>query len=170
MRKSFTLIELILYIALVSSVLVAIIQFGWDSIYIQKKSEIYQELIYGLRFAEKRIAFEIRNASAINSVTANTLCLASANAPYNPIKIYLSAGIIRIGWGGGSATCATTTNDQPLTSSKISISTLTFTDLSVVGKTKDIKFAITGSYNNPGLRKEFSMTSSITSSQELRSN
>jgi len=168
--RGFTLIELILYIALVSTVLVAIIQFGWNAVYIQKKSEVYQELVHNLRFAEKRIAFEIRNASGINSVTTNALCLSSADAAHNPTKLYLSAGAIRIGWGGGSATCATTTNDQPLTSSKITISTVNFVNLSVVGKSKNIHFDMTGSYANPGARKEFSMTSSLSSSQELRSN
>ena len=168
-RKAFTLIELILYIALVSGVLLAIVQFGWNAIYIQKKSETYQELTSNLRLAEKRITEEIRNASGINSVAATSLCLASTNVTYNPVKIYLSAETLRIGWGGGSATCATTTNDQPLTSPKITISTLTFADMSVSGKTKDIHFDMTGSYKNPGLRKEFSMTSSISSSQELRS-
>ena len=168
--KGSTLIELILYIALVSGVLIAIIQFGWNAIYIQKKSEVYQELVSNLRFAQKRVAFEIRNASGINSVAATSICLASADTTRNPTRLYLSAGAIRIGWGGGGATCATTINDQPLTSPKIAISTLTFTDLSVVGKSKNIHFDITGSSANPGARKEFSMTSSLSSSQELRSN
>src|SRR3989344_7372816 len=67
-EKGFTLIELILYMALVSIVLTAIVPFAWNIIGGGVKSSAQQEVFSQARFVSERIKYEIRNASGITSV------------------------------------------------------------------------------------------------------
>lgn len=111
--------------------------------------------------------YEIRNASAINSVSAGSLCLASSIPARNPTRIYLSSGVIRIAWGGGTANCTTMTNDVTLTNNKITASALTFTDRSSGVLSENIEFGFTLSVNE--VRQEWQKTSSFTGTAEIRS-
>jgi len=67
-NSGFTLVELILYIALVSIFLTGVIMFTWDILYGRVKSYVQEEVNQNSRFAAKRIIYEIRNASGVNSV------------------------------------------------------------------------------------------------------
>jgi len=168
-QQGFTLIELILYIALVSIFISGAILFAWDIIYGRVKSQVQQEVNQNLRLANKRIVYEIRNASAINSVDTNKICLASSESARNPTKFYVNSGRLRIGWGGGSSDCTGLTNDEPLTSNQIALSTLTFTDLSTGGgESKNIQFTLTVASVSD--REEWQKTQTYTTAVELRSN
>jgi len=165
--NGFTLIELILYTALVSIIISGAILFAWDIIYGRVKSQVQQEVNQNLRLASKRIVYEVRNASDINSVGANDLCLASADSDRNPTKIYVSSGRLWIGWGGGSSDCTGLTNDEPLTTNLVSVSGLNFNDLSF-GESKNIDFTIT--VESTGDRQEWQKSQTYSSSVEVRSN
>lgn len=166
-QKGFTLIELILYVALVSIFISGAILFAWDIIYGRVKSQVHQEVNQNLRLASKRIIYEVRNASDINSVGANDICLASADSDRNPIKIYVGSGRLRIGWGGGSSDCTGLTSDEILTSNLVSVSSLSFNDLSS-DESKNINFTIT--IDSAEDRKEWERSQTYSSSVELRSN
>jgi len=62
-QKGFTLIEMLLYTAIIVIFLIGAISFGWNIIYGNAKSQNYQEVTQNLRFTVKRILYEIRNAS-----------------------------------------------------------------------------------------------------------
>lgn len=167
----FTLIELIIYVALISLFMGGGIQFVWSIILSQAESYVQQEVSQNLRWAGKRIVHEIRNSSDINSVGLNEICLASLDSTYNPTRFYLSSGRLRMGWGGGSLDCSSITNDEPLTSNQVSVSSLAFEDLSVVeGNTKNIRFTITIESTSPSGRPEWEKSQTYSSSVELRSN
>ena len=169
-NHGFTFIEIIVYIALVTIFLSGAIQFGWNIIYSRVKSNFYSEVTQNLRLASKRTLFEIRSASDINSVAATSICLANSDAARNPTRIYLSSGVLRIGWGGGSPVCASLTSDVALTSNLVNVSSLTFTDLTSGVLTKNIRFSITVETNNPSGRQEFDRSQTFESAAELRSN
>jgi hypothetical protein len=169
-QKGFTFIEMILYTALVSVFLFGVIDFGWNVIYGNVKSRNYQEVTQNLRFAEKRILFEIRNASGINSVATQSICLSNSDVTRNPTRIYLSSGVLRIGWGGGSPTCASLTNDMPLIDDLVTVSSLNFVNLSSGSLTKNIQVSLTLSANNPSGRSEWARTQTFVTSAEIRSN
>jgi len=170
-KTGFSIIEMILYVGIVAIFLGGAVLFSLNISYGRVKAQVGEDVHYGARFAGKRILYEIRNASAIQSVSSNSICLLSANATYNPVKIYLSGGAIRIGWGGGSPTCATTTNDQALTGSSVNVSSLNFTNVTTgVGDlTRHIRFSFTVSAKNTTGRQEYIAEDSYMGSAEVRS-
>lgn len=170
-QKGFTFIELIIYTAITAIFIFGAINFGWDIILGNVKSKNYQEVTENLRFAEKRILFEIRNASGINSVTSQSICLSNSDSTRNPTRIYLSGTILRIGWGGGSPTCTGLTTDVPLITNLVNATLLNFVNLSNGGgTTKNIQFTLTLSLLNPSGRSEYARTQTFESSVEVRSN
>lgn len=166
-EKGFTLIELILYIALIAIFISGAITFAWDIVYGGAKSSVQREVNYNIRLASKRIAYEIRNASAINSVTSNSLCLASDISERNPTRIYVSSNQLRVAWGGGSSNCTGMTHDESLTSNQVTVSNLAFEDNSSGSDSFNIAYSLTVS--KTGTRQEWQENQSYSGSAELRS-
>lgn len=161
-----SLIEVILYIALVSIFISGAIVVGWDLIYGQTKAAVLRNVQSTARFATSRINYEIRNASGINSISANDLCLEMPNAARNPTRIYLNNSQLWIGWGGGNANCVNLTVDQPLTSSDLVVSDVTFFNRSVSPNSANIEYTLTVS--STGSRQEWQASSTYNSSAEMR--
>ncbi len=163
-NKGFTFIELILYIAIVTIMLMAIVPFGWDAITSGAKSKVQQEVYSQGRFISERIKYEIRNATAINSPTSGTSAsvLNLNSAPTTIID--LNSGKIRISQDGGSSYNNLNSNDTNITG-------LTFTSYtSSDNKTKNIsfEFTITSTYSGP--RQEYNESITMRGSAEVRSN
>lgn len=166
--KGITLVELILYVALFMIFITGVVTFGIEVIGIRAKARVQQEVIFNARLAAKRIEFEIRNASAINSVSATSISLANADSTRNPTIISKTGSRITIGWDG-SATCPTATPCF-LTSSDVNVSSLSFTNMSDVGnKSASISYSLTVNSVNAGGRQEWDYAQSISGSAEVRS-
>lgn len=161
--NGFTLVEMILYIAIVSIFMTGLVYFTWDVIYGRVKSFVHQEVNQNTRFASKRILFEIKNASGVNVISASSISLGTADPARNPTVIDVSGGRIRIGYGN-SGNCPTS-NPCYLTSNRVN-SSLLFTDLSF-GNSSNIKFVLTAS--STGDRQEYEKSETYESSVELRS-
>lgn len=162
--EGFTLIELILYIALSSIFMTASVIFAWDVVYGRIRSFVEQEVNQNMRLASKRIAYEIRNASEVNS-TGTSLSLAMADSTRNPTVIDVSGGRIRIGYGS-SGSCPTT-SPCFLTDNLVTTSGLSFTDFSSSPNSLHVRFSFT--ISKTGGPDEFQETQTYTSSAELRS-
>lgn len=167
-KGGFTLIELILYVALVSIFISGAILFAWDIIYGSEKAAIQRQVNQNTRLVARRIAYEIRNASAINAVSASDLCLASADSARNPTHIYLSSEQIVMEWGGGSSDCTSMSNSETLTDTELTVDDLTFTDLSSGTDSYNIEYSF--SISSTGDRIEFQKTQAYSGSAEVRSN
>lgn len=167
-QNGFTLIELILYIGISAMFMTAATLFAWDVIYGRVKSYAQQEVNQNMRLASKRIIYEIRNASGINTVSANSISLAMSDSSRNPTVIDLSGGRVRIGYGT-SGSCPTTTPCS-LTSNAVTVSALSFTNFSSLPNSENIRFTITMSKEAGTVAKEFQETQTYTGSAELRSN
>jgi prepilin-type N-terminal cleavage/methylation domain-containing protein len=165
--RGFTLIELILYIALVSIFITGAVLFSWDLIFGRVKSEVQREVNQNLRLSAQRILFEIRNASSINSLNATDLCLESADPNRNPTRIYLQDSRLRIAWGGGSGNCTGLIVDEPLTSNKVVVSNLEFINLTSGVESGNIKFLFT--IESLGSRSEWNKSQSYQGAAEIRS-
>lgn len=164
-KKGFTLIELLIYIGLLTLIMSATIQFAWDIIYGRVKSQVHQEVSQNLRLATKRIEYEIRNASAINTASGSTLSLAMSDSSRNPTIFTLSGGRIRIGYGS-SGNCPTS-SPCFLTSNLTNVSALAFTNLSTTN-TKNVRFSITLNHINPSNLKEWQWSQTYNGSAEVR--
>lgn len=163
-NNGFTLIELILYIAIISIVMSALIPFAWNVIEGSAKSSVEQEVSSQARYVSERIKYEIRNAQDINSISAISISLKEANPSVDPTVIDLSGGKIRVTQGTGSSV--------NLNSDATSVTSLTFTDYrSADSKAKNIQFSITFDDNYTGTRQEYNAPAiTVQSSAELRSN
>jgi prepilin-type N-terminal cleavage/methylation domain-containing protein len=164
-KRGFTLIETILYIAIVSIVMTALIPFAWNVIGGATKSATQQEVFSNARFIGERIKYEIRNATGINSVSPSQISLVTSNIATNPTIIDLSAGNLRIKQGTGSVV--------NLNSNDISISDLVFTNYtSNDNNTKNIQFVFTvnANYSGAGQRQEFNESTTVEGDAEVRSN
>lgn len=162
-NRGFSLIELILYIALLTIILSAIIPFAWQIIEGGTESGMQQEVWSNARYVSERIKYEIRNASGINSVTTSSISLTETTTSLNPTVISLSSGNVRLTQGAGSPV--------NLNSNITKISSLGFTNYtSADNKTKNIQFTFTLVMNVPQTRQEYKQSITMESAAELRTN
>ena len=162
-RRGFTLIELILYVTIITIVMGALIPFAWNVIEGSAKSSVEQEVSSQARYVSERIKYEIRNANDINSISASSIDL---NTDTNAVAVIdLSGGKVRIKYGAGGTPINLNSNDTNVTG-------LAFTDYrSADTKTKHIQFSFTIDDNYTGSRQEYDAPAiTIESSAELRSN
>lgn len=165
-NQGFTLVEMILYIAIVSIFMTGLVYFTWDVIYGRVKSFVHQEVNQNIRFASKRIAYEIKNAKSVTSPTsgsASSITLEYTEVGRNPTIINVADGRIQIGYGS-SGNCPVS-NPCFLTSNKLN-SSLSFANLSS-GNSSNIKFSITVA--SSGDRQEFNKSETYETAVELRS-
>lgn len=163
-QQGFTLIELILYVAIVTIMLSALTPMALNVIKGGVQSSTQQELYSQARYVSERIKYEIRNANGINSLTATAISLAKTDAAVNPTVIFLTSGKITI-TQGVSAAVNLNSNDTTITS-------ITFTDYtSSNNKTKNIGFVFTIDDAYGSSQTEFQAPAlTIQSSGEVRSN
>lgn len=162
-ERGFTFIELILYVAIVTIILSALVPFAWDTVETGVKSAVAQEVNANARYISEIIKYEIRNSTGINSVAATSISLATSTPATNPTVIDLSAGNIRITQGAASPV--------NLNSANTVINSLTFTDYtSLDNKTKHIQFTMTVAASFAAARQEYQDSVVVESSSEVRSN
>lgn len=173
MKQSFTLIEVLLYIAIVTIIMSAFVLFAWHAIILGAKNNTQQELYAQGRIVSERILSEIRNANDLNAGTSNfdvnlvsnsTYQLSlNSNAPNNPTIFSVSSGILMIKLGTSAA--------APLHSNMIKVTSLIFSNYSSGdGKTKNIKYILTFEPSSPSASQAYKGTVTLESSAEIRSN
>ncbi|MDP2631983.1 MAG: type II secretion system protein [Candidatus Uhrbacteria bacterium] len=164
-KKGFTLVETVLYIAILAVFLVSAVQFSLSIIASAQKVRTLHEVEQNARFAIERIRKEIRTADNINigsstfGSSPGVLSLVDDDPTNDPTTFDVSAGTLRITQGAGSATA--------LTSSTVNVSNLVFTDLSVSGRTRNIKIELTVEWANTS-STEYSTSVSRTTSVVVR--
>jgi Tfp pilus assembly protein PilW len=163
MKNSFTLIEFLIYIAIVSSILVLISGFFWNIFFGGIKETAYQEVQQNGQFALTKITQEIKKATGINSPSpgnsANSLSLAMANPNLNPTVFDLANGKLRITQGANPPI--------ELTSNQVIVSNLQFSNLSYEGTPGVIRIEMTVYYFNPANRMEYQASIDLKSTVSL---
>jgi len=161
-ERGFTFIELILYVAILTIILSAIVPFAWSAIETGVKSAVQQEVNANTRYISERIKYEIRRANNITSVSANSISLTNFS-PDTTTVIDLSSGNVRINKNG--------TGVVNLNSANTVINSLTFTNYTSGGnQTKHIQFVITVAASFAAARQEYQDSVVTESSAEVRSN
>ncbi len=150
-RKAFTLVEALVYITLMSITLVSIVTLMYWILDSRSKTQVIAEVESQSVLAIDEISQRIRNATGINSPTpgnsSSTLSLVVSDGAKNPTIIDLSAGVIRIKEGVSS--------EVPITTARLSITNLTFQNVTRVGTPGSMKINFTTSYVNPANTKVF---------------
>ncbi len=157
--KGFTLIELILYIALVAIFLSGAIFFAWDLVYGRQKAMAKQTVDQSARIAMSRIAYEIRRATDINSLATTSIELENGT---NDTTISLNTNTIELTTEGAGPFA--------LTSDQVTVTDLTFTDLSSTDEnSNNILVSITLTQSGVAVSEQFTADTTLTETVELNS-
>ncbi len=122
MRKGFTLIELLIYIAIFTIVMVAFTGMLISITQVQTQQTAENEVTSQSQFLLQQVQYYIGQSSLIDmpqDTATTTLDLRMANLSNDPTLITLSGGTVYLTQGNSAA--------QPLTSSKVTVSNLSFT-------------------------------------------
>lgn len=98
-KHGFTLIELILYISMVSLMLTALIPFAWNVIEGAEKISVEQEINTQARYFSERIKKEIKSASSVTTCNSTTLSLVNPTASLNPTTFTYASNEVKITQG-----------------------------------------------------------------------
>jgi prepilin-type N-terminal cleavage/methylation domain-containing protein len=163
MKKGFTLIEFLIYISILASILVLMVGFFWNIIFGNIKETSYQEVQQNGRFALTKMFQEIRKATKINAPSpgssANFLSLAMTDPDLNPTVFRLKDGKLTISQGGNPAI--------ELTTDRVIVANLLFTNLSYEDTPGTIRIEIEISYLNPSGRSEYEASINLKSTVSL---
>lgn len=145
MRNAFTLIEILIYLAIISLILVMVVNFLWSIVFGNIKESSHQEIQQNARFVLTKMTQEIKKATAINSPlfgepSVNSLSLSMADSGLNPTIFDIFDGKLRITQGS---------QQFYLTSDQVTISNLRFTNLSYQDTPGTIRIEMTVEYVNP---------------------
>lgn len=160
----FSLVEILLSIGVAAIILIslslALAQVLESRVKQQVIAEVEQQGVQVIQI----ITQSIRNSDNINSPSIGTsdtsLSLDVYAATSDPTVFSLSSGTIQIQEGAGSAV--------DLTTSPVTASDLTFTNLSQAGTPGTIRLQFTLSYTNPAGRQEYTYTKTFYASASVR--
>jgi prepilin-type N-terminal cleavage/methylation domain-containing protein len=162
-QKGFTLIELILYIALISIFMTGAVYFAWDVIYGREKVFQQQIVEQSANIALSRIGYEIRNATDIQSVSDTQLILDN-DGSFTTIELNeLSGDRLQI-TVGGLGPYFLTPNQVRVTNSNI------FENLSSTGDdSKSVGVTLTVEQGQAAVPGQYEASVTLQSSIELKS-
>lgn len=132
-----TILEFLVYIAVVGMVLVSATLFALEFASAQAKQAAFSEVARNGQYALARMGIEVREASGINAgsstfgTTPGALSLSKASAGIDPTVFSVSSGALSIQQGTGAVT--------PLTSSKVQVTEFIVDDVGTSGRTRAVR-------------------------------
>jgi prepilin-type N-terminal cleavage/methylation domain-containing protein len=163
-EKGFTLLELILYIALLAIILAAASGLLVTLLEARVKHQTITEVDEQGVQVMTVISQAIRNADSITlpaaGTSASSLTLASLDSTKNPTVISLSGTTLQMKEGTGAVV--------PLTSSLVTVNGVSFTNLSRTGTAGVVRIQFTLTYLNPSGRNAYNVTETYYGTAALR--
>lgn len=160
-QGGFTLIETLIYIAITGVILVSFVFFSLSISDSRDKSYVVQEVQANSRLALNLIAQKIRRADDVITPTegnSNNSLTLDMPVPDPDMTFSIIGGVINITEGAV---------DTPITSNKINVSNLTFTNLAGIGERDNIRVELVMEYKATG-DVEFTYSESIDTAVSLR--
>jgi Tfp pilus assembly protein PilW len=164
--KGFTLIEFILYFALIGLVIGAVTAFSIDVVKTRSKTAVIAEVEQNMRFGLQRVLRTVRQASKFEagaSTLSNdngVLSLDMIAASNSPTVFDLSGGALRIKEGTAAAV--------PLTSPLVTVTKLRFTKDTLGGNNAAITTEITVAWNGTNADRTFVYSTSASGTAVIR--
>lgn len=153
-KSGFTLVELMLYVAMTALMMLFLFSFLQFLVESRVKNQAIAEVEQQALQISQMINQTIRNAVSINSpaqgANATSLSLVVLTGASSPTIFDLSANAIRIKEGAGA--------NVDLTNSEVQASGLVFYNLSRSSTPGNIRWHFTLSYVNPNNRQEYNFT------------
>lgn len=163
MKNGFTLIELLLYVSIIGVVILGASSYLSLLQHQSVRTRVIRETEEQALSAMQAMTQVIRNATAIQSPAAGNSASSSSvsvsSPSLSPTVFSLQSGAIFMQEGTASAV--------PLTTNRIIISGLTFSNLSATAP-GTLRIQFTAAYNNPDGMPEYTYTKTSTASATLR--
>ncbi len=167
-EEGFTLIEMLLYVAIVALAVGSFVAFSIAVVNSRNKNYVAQEVQANARNALDIISQKIRTATGVNVASSSfgldpgVLSLAMTDSAQNPAIIDLDQndGVLRVKEGLSSPVA--------ITSDEVRVVNLVFTNLTPVGGREHIKIDLTISFPNPSGDVEFNYSQSLQTSVSVR--
>lgn len=163
-KQGFTLIEMLLYVALSGVILLAVSLFFSLSLSARAKAQSIAEVEQQGAIAMKTMTQIIRNASAVSSpsagATSSALTITVPTGAKSPTIFDASSGVLRVQEGVGSAVS--------LTDRRVIISNLVFSNLTGGAPHGAVRIQFTLSRINASSTNEYNYTQNFTGSAALR--
>ena len=163
-NSGFTLIELVLYVAIASIVLGAFLTVYTSVYQLRQKNQAVSEVEQQGQQVMQQISQTLRNAAAVTSpatgASSSALTLQTYSSGTNPTILSLSSGAVMDLEGTSSAVS--------LSSAKITVSSLSFQNLTRSGTHGIIKISFTVTSKNLTGRTENSFTKNFYNSAAVR--
>ena len=157
--KGFTLIEILVYIGVLSIITLSLSYFIIWSIHSANKIETMREVLYNERRASEIMAHEIREAKSVSSsTTATYLSLEKTDGTF--IDFYLASSTLYQKEGLG--------NPVALTSAQVEIKNLEFKQV-ISSTTPSVQITLQIDYKNPLSLPQYQSSINATSTVCLRS-
>jgi type II secretory pathway pseudopilin PulG len=165
LRLGFTLIELMIYLALVSGVLVAVTTFAWNIINSRTKAFAVQEVEQNSRLIMEKIVREVQQAHRIitpdTGGSSDSLTLTMRDGQRDPVIFSWSDGHVYL--SAGQAEPLVLSSDQVI------VTALRFQNLSTPdGRGRNIAIVLEVQHLNPARRQEWQAQETLTTAVELR--
>lgn len=160
----FTLIELILYVALSALVVSSTIGFALNIVYAGARTENQQRVIDAISVANQKITRSTQEATGFTINSSTEISLTQADSSRNPTVFSLSSGQIYMA-EGGSGTCSVS-SPCAITPDNLVVTSLEFVDTSSNPDSENITFSMT--IESQGERAEWNYSRSTQTSIELR--
>lgn len=163
-QAGYTLIELLLYIAMIGILLSAVVAFFGMTTDARVKNQSITEVNEQATYVMDYITQTVRNASSITSpaisASGSSLTLAVPTANLSPTVFSLVSGVLQVKEGTAAAV--------PLTSSKVQVSAFTITNLGRSGTSGIVKISFTlNRLTSPSLN-EYDYQRTFTTSVGIR--
>lgn len=162
--RSFTLIELIIYIGIVSAILLVAVNFGWQVVYGNVKSQAIREVQQNSRLAMEKIANSVLAASDIDTPALGNshteLELIMQEAGISPTIFEVDDNTLTMKQGTGIP--------HQLTSDRVEVTSLQFTNVSYAGTPGAIKVQLTIEHVNPNNLNQYEVSLDTEETISLR--
>lgn len=165
LNKGFSIVELLISIAIMSIVVVVAVTVMRSALNNEKRGRALEEVEWQASFIMNTISQSLRNGTAINSpaagVTATTTSIAISTIPAeNPTVFTLTNGRVTISEAGGSAI--------PISSTAVTVTTLTFQNVTAGTNEGSIRVTLGLRYNNPNNIPEQSYSTTRVTTVSMR--
>lgn len=165
MSKGFTIIELLIYSTIAGIILITFALCVWQIIEGNVKRQVLAEVEQNAAFAMEKIASAVRNASELIKPgkigeVDSLLRLKMQDPAKNPTEFEVSGGKVTMTQGQDK--------NVPLTTDRVQVTDLKFTNLSTANAPAVLKIELTIEHLNPGERRECKASATLNSTVSLR--
>lgn len=164
----FTLMEILVYVVVFSIIMAVLSGFTIWIVHSNIKAQVMRETLANVEGAMTRMTYEIRNAQSIYAPTATSTQLSLETLNYLPegeSSSYLDFFLC------GTQLCLKKESQIPipLTSDKVEIKNLSFSQIATATSTGSIQINLKAEYKNPQNLPEYQASVNVTSTVSLRS-